>query len=225
MYPSRDSDTHTPAGVTPIKKSVILRERKAVHQLVCPGGFHRIFTTNNPTTYELACIPPVGFRLLLFATCRKEEEHDGVIPVVHFPADISEFETEDNSVFRLPMPGTWMLPPTPRRFGHLRNQTPHRNRRPQDYVSKSGTLVFPAGTAAGTIAIDIVIDSFLEEDEAFRVVLTGSDGVVFKDGFQEAIRHHPRQRRQRDCCRGWRLRSCRRIPRQIPGVVGRIQRP
>ena len=159
--------------------------------------------------------------LLLFATCRKEEEHDGVIPVVHFPADISEFETEDNSVFSFPL----VLDATTNRDVSVTYETkPLTATEGQDYVSKSGTLVFPAGTAAGTIAIDIVIDSFLEEDEAFRVVLTGSDGVVFKDGFQEAIRHHP-QRRQRDCCRGWRLRSCRRIPRQIPGVVGRIQRP
>lgn len=122
--------------------------------------------------------------LLLFATCRKEEEHDGVIPVVHFPADISEFETEDNSVFSFPL----VLDATTNRDVSVTYETkPLTATEGQDYVSKSGTLVFPAGTAAGTIAIDIVIDSFLEEDEAFRVVLTGSDGVVFKDGFQEAI--------------------------------------
>ena len=47
--------------------------------------------------------------------------------------------------------------------------------------------MFPAGTASASIDVEIVVDDLKEEDEQFRVVLTGSEGCVFAEGFQEAI--------------------------------------
>ena len=57
----------------------------------------------------------------------------------------------------------------------------------EDFIPTSGSLTFPAGTAGSSIFVEIVVDEFKEDDEQFRVVLTGSTNGIFEGGMQEAI--------------------------------------
>ena len=57
----------------------------------------------------------------------------------------------------------------------------------EDYVPVQDSLIIPAGTASASIFVDIVVDDYLEEDEQFRVVLTGSTNAILAGGIQEAI--------------------------------------
>ncbi|HEX9187694.1 MAG TPA: Calx-beta domain-containing protein, partial [Vicinamibacteria bacterium] len=50
-----------------------------------------------------------------------------------------------------------------------------------DFASASGTLTFPAGTTARTLAVPVVADLLDEPDETFRVVLSFASGALLAD--------------------------------------------
>ena len=51
-----------------------------------------------------------------------------------------------------------------------------------DYVPKSGTLTFPAGTTTRTVAVTILNDSIYEGDETFFLNLSSPSGATVQDG-------------------------------------------
>ena len=122
------------------------------------------------------------FILLCLASCR--DKGPVVVPEVRFPVDIAGDENEENNVFRFPL----VLD-----VSTTRDVTVHYETRSltategEDFVAATGSIVFPAGTASASIDVEIVVDDLKEEDEQFRVVLTGSEGCVFAEGFQEAF--------------------------------------
>ena len=54
-----------------------------------------------------------------------------------------------------------------------------------DYESKNGTIVFNAGETVKKIKITVLSDTYVESDEAFKVLLSNVSGAVLSDG--EAI--------------------------------------
>ena len=56
-----------------------------------------------------------------------------------------------------------------------------------DFVAVQDSLIVPCGTASATITVEIVIDEIAEDDETFRVVITGTSGALLAGGVQEAI--------------------------------------
>ena len=122
------------------------------------------------------------FILLCLVSCR--DNGPVVVPEVRFPVDIAGDENEENNVFRFPL----VLD-----VSTTRDVTVHYETRSltategEDFIAAAGSIVFPAGTASASIDVEIVVDDLKEEDEQFRVVLTGSEGCVFAEGFQEAL--------------------------------------
>jgi hypothetical protein len=51
-----------------------------------------------------------------------------------------------------------------------------------DYVAKSGTLTFPAGTTTRTVAVTILNDSVYEGNETFSLNLSSPTGATIQDG-------------------------------------------
>ena len=48
----------------------------------------------------------------------------------------------------------------------------------KDYISKTGTLVFPPGTLTQTFTVDIIGDTTYENDETFNLALDSTDGTA-----------------------------------------------
>lgn len=137
-------------------------------------------------------IMPFMQRVFLFAAitvifisvgCQKDEP-PAVAPNVQFPIDINGLENEENRFFEFPV----VLDQSTTRditiFYETRPLTAEAN---LDYIPVQGSLTVPAGTASATITVEIVVDEFIEEDEAFRLVITGTQGAFLVDGSQEAI--------------------------------------
>ena len=121
--------------------------------------------------------------LAVFIQCRPE---DTVlfVPEIRFPIDISADETEANSTFEFPL----VLNQSTTRDITVRYETRDLTAiEGEDYVPVEDSLIIPAGTASASIFVDIVVDDYLEEDEQFRVVLTGSTNAILAGGIQEAI--------------------------------------
>ena len=52
----------------------------------------------------------------------------------------------------------------------------------QDYTGTSGRLSIPAGSTTGTIAVRVLDDEYVEEDETFTVTLSAPSGATIADG-------------------------------------------
>lgn len=121
--------------------------------------------------------------VILSTQCRPEEDPH-VVPEIRFPIDISKDETEANSTFEFPI----VLNQSTSRDIMVHYETRELTAlEGEDYIPVADSLVIPAGTATASIFVDIVVDDYMEEDEEFRVVLTGSSNATFAGGIQEAI--------------------------------------
>ena len=121
--------------------------------------------------------------LAVFIQCRPEDTVP-FVPEIRFPIDISADETEANSTFEFPL----VLNQSTTRDITVRYETRDLTAiEGEDYVPVEDSLIIPAGTASASIFVDIVVDDYLEEDEQFRVVLTGSTNAILAGGIQEAI--------------------------------------
>jgi len=121
--------------------------------------------------------------LAVFIQCRPEDTVP-FVPEIRFPIDISADETEANSTFEFPL----VLNQSTTRDITVRYETRDLTAiAGEDYVPVEDSLIIPAGTASASIFVDIVVDDYLEEDEQFRVVLTGSTNAILAGGIQEAI--------------------------------------
>ena len=56
----------------------------------------------------------------------------------------------------------------------------------EDYISSNGTVMFGPGEVEKMISVEIVVDTYLESDEQFKVVLTNPTNGYLKDNVQEA---------------------------------------
>ena len=134
-----------------------------------------------PTTKSLPLI--VLSALSIFSQCRPEETPP-VVPEVRFPIDISLEESEENSVFEFPV----VLNQSTTRDIIINFETRELTAlEGEDYLPVADSLIIPAGTASASISVEIVVDDFIEEDEQFRLVLTGSKNAILAGGVQEAI--------------------------------------
>ena len=116
--------------------------------------------------------------------CTRDEEQNTLVPTVQFPVDISGFENSANSVFEFPL----VLDVSSDRDVTVYYETKPLTALPgEDYIHVSGSIMIPAGTAAASIEVEIVVDEFKEEDEQFRVVIMGSENALLEGGSQEAI--------------------------------------
>ena len=121
--------------------------------------------------------------LAIFSQCRPEEAPP-VVPEVRFPIDISLEESEENSVFSFPV----VLNQSTTRDILIHFETKELTAlEGEDYIPVADSLIIPAGTASASISVEIVVDEFIEEDEQFRLVLTGSKNAILSGGVQEAI--------------------------------------
>ena len=121
--------------------------------------------------------------LAVFIQCRPEDTAP-FVPEIRFPIDISADEAEANSTFEFPL----VLNQSTTRDITVRYETRDLTAiEGEDYVPVEDSLIIPAGTASASIFVDIVVDDYLEEDEQFRVVLTGSTNAILTGGIQEAI--------------------------------------
>ena len=119
----------------------------------------------------------------VFIQCRPEDTAP-FVPELRFPIDISKDETEANSTFEFPL----VLNQSTTRDIVVHYETRELTAlEGEDYIPVADSLVIPAGTASASIFVDIVVDDYLEEDEQFRVVLTGSTNAILAGGIQEAI--------------------------------------
>jgi hypothetical protein len=131
---------------------------------------------------------PSALLSLVIASCFlggcTPEEGPVFVPEISFPINISAEETEANSVFEFPL----VLNASTTRDITVRFETRALTAEADnDYIHVSDSLTIPAGTASASIFVEIVIDEYKEEDEEFRVVLTGSSNAVLAGGTQEAI--------------------------------------
>ena len=121
--------------------------------------------------------------LAVFIQCRPEDTAP-FVPEIRFPINISADETEANSTFEFPL----VLNQSTTRDITVRYETRDLTAiEGEDYVPVEDSLIIPAGTASASIFVDIVVDDYQEEDEQFRVVLTGSTNAILAGGIQEAI--------------------------------------
>jgi beta-glucanase (GH16 family) len=126
----------------------------------------------------------ITFFCLLGLTACDKNEPAGALPSISFPINVSQFENEENAIFRFPLV---LDLSTTREVSVTYEVKAITAEAGEDFVATAGIAVFAAGTASATIEVEIIIDAFLEEDEQFRVVLTGSSNGIIADGFQEAI--------------------------------------
>ncbi|MBT6174894.1 MAG: family 16 glycosylhydrolase [Flavobacteriales bacterium] len=57
----------------------------------------------------------------------------------------------------------------------------------EDYISSNGTLVFSPGEVEKIISVTIIVDTYLESDEQFKLVLTNPTQGYLKNNIQEAL--------------------------------------
>ena len=150
----------------------------------------------------------------VFIQCRPEDTAP-FVPELRFPIDISKEETEANSTFEFPL----VLNQSTTRDIVVRYETRELTAlEGEDYIPVADSLVIPAGTASASIFVDIVVDDYLEEDEQFRVVLTGSTNAILAGGIRGGHRHHPQRRLPLPRLQpGLHVRF--KLPRQDHGVV------
>ena len=126
-----------------------------------------------------------GILFLLLGTligCR--EEVPPVLPEVRFPVDISAEESEENAIFEFPI----VLSVTSTRDVVLHYETRGITATAgEDFLADSGSVTLSAGVAQAVIEVPIVVDNIKEDDEQFKVVLTGAKNATFANGFQQAI--------------------------------------
>ena len=118
--------------------------------------------------------------LMAFPSCQKDPESVRV-PSISFPIDVSRPENEDNAIFEFPLV---LNTSTSRDVTVTYEVEPLTAQSGEDFIPTSGSLTFPAGTAGSSIFVEIVVDEFKEDDEQFRVVLTGSTNGIFEGGMQ-----------------------------------------
>ena len=153
-----------------------------------PVGCHKRLAGSVPLEHACLAMKIQPALLLLgvlavFIQCRPEETAP-FVPEIRFPIDISADETEANSTFEFPL----VLNQSTTRDITVRYETRDLTAiEGEDYVPVEDSLIIPAGTASASIFVDIVVDDYLEEDEQFRVVLTGSTNAILAGGIQEAI--------------------------------------
>lgn len=120
---------------------------------------------------------------LLLVQCQPDDA-PAVVPEVSFPINISAEETEDNRVFEFPVV---MNQSTTRDVILYYETRPLTAEADLDYIPVSDSLIIRCGTASANIQVEIIVDEFVEEDEEFRLVLTGSTNAILAGGVQEAI--------------------------------------
>lgn len=120
---------------------------------------------------------------LLLVQCQPDDA-PAVVPEVSFPINISAEETEDNRVFEFPVV---MNQSTTRDVTLYYETRPLTAEADLDYIPVSDSLIIRCGTASANIQVEIIVDEFIEEDEEFRLVLTGSTNAILAGGVQEAI--------------------------------------
>jgi len=112
------------------------------------------------------------------------EEAPIVVPEIQFPIDINGLENEENRFFEFPLV---LNQSTTRDVTVYFETRPLTAEEDTDFIPSQDSLIIPCETASATISVEIVIDDFIEEDEQFRVVITGSKGALLAGGVQEAI--------------------------------------
>ena len=153
-----------------------------------PIGCHQRLSGSVPLKHACLAmkIQPALFLLgvlAVFIQCRPEDTAP-FVPEIRFPINISADETEANSTFEFPL----VLNQSTTRDITVRYETRDLTAiEGEDYVPVEDSLIIPAGTASASIFVDIVVDDYQEEDEQFRVVLTGSTNAILAGGIQEAI--------------------------------------
>ena len=121
--------------------------------------------------------------LLLWAGCQPEEG-PVVVPEIQFPIDINGLENEENRFFEFPLVLNQATTRDIKVHFETRSLTAEEG---LDFVAVQDSLIVPCGTASATITVEIVIDEIAEDDETFRVVITGTSGALLAGGVQEAI--------------------------------------
>lgn len=114
----------------------------------------------------------------------KPDEAPVVVPEIQFPIDISGLENEDNRFFEFPLV---LNQSTTRDITVYFETRPLTAEEGSDYIPVQDSLTVAAGAASATISVEIVVDEFIEEDEQFRVVITGTSGAFLVGGIQEAV--------------------------------------
>lgn len=120
--------------------------------------------------------------LIFFSGC-KQDEAPVVVPEIQFPIDISGLENEENRFFEFPLVMNQSTTRDVIVYFETRPITAEEN---SDYIPVQDSLTIRCGTASATISVEIVVDEFTEEDEQFRVVITGTSGAFLVGGVQEA---------------------------------------
>ena len=103
----------------------------------------------------------VLFAFLFLTSCDKDEA-SGAVPEVLLPINISQLENEENTIFEFPIV---LSVSTDREVSVTYEVKPMTATEGEDYIANAGTIVFLAGTTAASIAIEIIVDEFAEEDE------------------------------------------------------------
>ena len=124
------------------------------------------------------------FVVLIWCVGCNPDEVPVVVPEIQFPIDISGLETEENRFFEFPLVLNQSTTRDITVYFETRPVTAEEN---TDYIPVQDSLTVPAGTASASISVEIVVDEFTEDDEQFRVVITGTSGAFLVDGVQEAI--------------------------------------
>ena len=112
------------------------------------------------------------------------DEGPVVVPEIQFPIDVSGYETEENRFFEFPLVLNQSTTRDVKVYFETRPLTAVEG---EDYIPVQDSLIVRCGTASATITVEIVVDEFAEEDESFRVVITGTVGALLTGGVQEAI--------------------------------------
>jgi len=120
--------------------------------------------------------------LIFFSGC-KQDEAPVVVPEIQFPIDISGLENEENRFFEFPLVMNQSTTRDVIVYFETRPITAEEN---SDYIPVQDSLIIRCGTASATISVEIVVGEFTEEDEQFRVVITGTSGAFLVGGVQEA---------------------------------------
>jgi beta-glucanase (GH16 family) len=123
--------------------------------------------------------------LLLFTGCDSCGD-SGTEPFnseIKFLNDRSAYENESNSIFdftiKLDTPNTEVVT-----VDYYTDDISASEG--EDYISSNGVVMFSPGEIEKIISVEIVVDTYLESDEQFKVVLTNPTNGYLKDNVQEA---------------------------------------